>query len=636
MSGLHLFAALFLDIGAWKGDLQKTLFGDLIRIERLTKSHGLSFIMIDMPEGGKVLDQALSSGRLWADQLPETFGKVEAPSRQFLHGLFSEIFDESGFIKHQASADAVTFLRQVLYLAKKVRKECSNAAILAEVEAYQAIDSGLRRPNLDWVGDDLFPHKGRSRVSLLDTDDTPDWCRTYDPAPHPLIRYVEATADQLISRFPEFDWREIKPKHGPGAVADGRRGIDKYSFPCWPLKLERIFPFNYFGLSREDLICSEVPHPSLAEKPARLLAVPKTLKGPRMIASEPVAHQYIQLGLMRWFRDNMPRTLRSTIDFKKQGLSQRACLEASAWGDLATVDLSAASDRLSCWVVERIFRSNPSILIALHACRTRWLVNATKVGEPYFIRLNKYAPMGNGTTFPVQSIVYAIIAIACILYEANQWPSHSAIRKAAQKVRVFGDDIILPSSAVSSLTRALAHCELVVNRMKTHTEGHFRESCGMDAFKGVDVTPLYVSDLECGNTAISIQSWVDVCKNAAQKGLHALCAEMESQINPELRELLPRSQEPLGCLTLWSYYPGTVLGGKRRYNRSLHREEVLGLQQESRDVRRKRESYANLLQYFVEDPAPDTHWESGFVVRKRSLIRKRWVPMYKTTRKGKE
>jgi hypothetical protein len=627
VSDLSLYAALFLDIVAWDEDLRTSLTMDYLWLEKIVTTRGISFIMIDMPEGGKVIDQAISQGRLWSAMLPESFGKCRNHRREFLTGLIDRIFDDEGFLRKLVDPSAIRFLRQVLYLAKKVRKECSDAAVLAEVETFRKVDRTLRPFSLNWLSDKLeFP---ANRLSIHDdSGDTSGMFPEYrDHVPARLLSCIEKVADRVISTFPLLDWRCLEPKHGPGAVADGGRGVDKYHFPTWSPKLEDYFPFNYYGLSREDLTSADVPFPRPHEPPVRLLAVPKTLKGPRMIASEPASHQFIQLGLMEWFRQTLPEPLRVSIDFKDQEPSKALCLEASRTGKLATVDLTAASDRLSCWVVERLFRSQPEILRALHACRSRWLVNATKRGEPFFMVLKKYAPMGNGTTFPVQSMVYAIVAIACAIFDQNRKVTYRAIMEEARSIRVYGDDMIVPSSAVPSLVIALDYLGLKVNRVKTHTIGHFRESCGMDAFMGVDVTPLYLRDLSLGSTADSIVSWVDVTKNAARKGFPLLAEAMERQIPAELRSLLPRTTEDLGCLTLWSYFPGVVGGGKRRYNRRLHRHEVLGLVAMNMDVRRKRDTYGNLLQYFVEKPHPDTVWESGFVVRQRSLLRKRWVSL---------
>lgn len=633
VASLPLHAALIKDIAAYDGSLRTDLEKDLFRLKAITETRGLPFMMIDMPEAGKVVDFSLSRGVILWDRLPESFGKAN-PYPKFLGSLFSRVFSEDGALLPGVDPNHIFFLRQVLYLAKKVRKDCSDAAVLEEVNNFYKVDANLRIPSLSWAGDRLRDHayhgdhldpNGQVRVAFTDGwRGTSDFVEYRDECPHALLRKLQAVSDAAICGFPEFDWRTITPRHGPGAVADAKSGTDKYLFPTWPSKLDGVFPYQYFAQSREDLHL-EVDHEvSLNEPAAKLLAVPKTLKAPRLIASEPIAHQYIQLGMMRWFREHLPKPLRASIDFLDQQPSRAACVAASIHGTFATVDLSAASDRLSCWTVERVFRINPSILDALHACRTRSLRNATGVGEPYFLVLKKFAAMGSGTTFPVQSIVYAIVAWTAILYEAGREVNYKNLMWAAKRTRVFGDDIILPSHAVPSLALLLRHLQLQVNVMKTHYKGHFRESCGMDAYDGVDVTPLYVRDLELGSTADSLISWVDVCNNAYTQGLWHLSETMYLTIPPKVRELLPLTKGEMGCISIRCYNP--PLPKKVRFNPHLHREEVLGLVVQGGSERRRRDSHQSLLQYFVEQPAQEISWESGYDVRTRLRMRKRWVP----------
>lgn len=626
---ISFLAAILKDVADWDRDLEPFLVLDYQRIERIVVSRGMSFVTIDMPEAAKVLDQALSRGRFWPEQFPETFGAIRNGHRKLFRCLMTKVFDDGGILRENAEIKAIFFLRQLLLIAKKVEGDCGETAIKAEVEAFRQIDQSLYTPNLNWVGDRL----AEGRVARLDFGDNlrlePDLFSNRDWVRSKQLAMVGKVADILVGMFPELDWRQVIPRHGPGAVADAKTGTDKYLFPTWPAKLERVFPANYFSQSREDLTSTEaevIGH--FKEPPARLMAVPKTMKGPRMIASEPVSHQFIQLGLMAWMRDNLPRPLRNSIDFHDQNPSRVMCVVASETGKLATVDLSAASDRLSCWVVERFFRVNHSILEALHAARTRWLYNASGVGEPYFVILKKFAPMGNGTTFPIQSIVYAAIAMASVLYEENMEATSANIHSVSRRIRTYGDDIILPSSAVPTLVAILEYFQLKVNQRKSFAEGHFRESCGMDAFKGVDVTPVKLKSLSLkDDSADSLASWCDVSKNAARKGLGNLSCWLEDRIPENVRELLPRTQGAIGCISLWSPFLG-VEGGKRRYNRKLYRHEVLALTSRPKVEKRKRESFRDLLQYFLERPAPDSKWVAGYVVRKRTQMRVRWVPIH--------
>lgn len=630
---LSLYAALFLDIAAWDSDLLAPLTADYQRLVRTVKHRGIRFCMIDMPDAGRSCDVALSRGYLDPESLPGTFGRFDwrTNCRPFLSALVGKVFDGNGNLRDYPDLPtAVFFLRSVLYLTKKVEKQCENSAILTEVQAFVDTDNGLRFPTLLWDSDSITSFAaGSVPVSFEDAG----WLHVSGAVANPrlfsrkLLRILDLVSGCVSTQFGIFDYRELKPKHGPGAVADAKTGTDKYQFPCWPSKLEEVFPFNYFGMPREDLHYSgEVDYPPISEAPAKLIAVPKTLKGPRMIASEPVSHQFIQLGLMNWLREHLPRSIKPAISFLSQEPSRQLCREASRTGELATVDLSSASDRLSCWVVERVFSKNPSLLEALWACRTRYCTNATRVGDPWTIELKKFAPMGSGVTFPVQTIVYTIVCIAVLLYLSGDPVNNETIKKAARKVQVFGDDIIVPSHAVPTLAHLLTYLDLKVNGAKTHCSGHFRESCGMDAFKGVDVTPLYASHLELGDAAKNLEAWVDICNNAYSKGLWRLANFMILSVPPKLRKRIPVWGEPLGCLTLRTIQSVESPGGKIRISKDLHRPETLGVIIASRIDRRGREGYSNLLQYFVEEPSPLTDWEAGFTVRKRTLMKVRWVP----------
>lgn len=627
---LNLYAALFEDIAAWDEGLRKPLAADFKRLEKTVATRGVSFLMIDMPDACRVFDKALSSGRIDPSVLPHTFGMVVSGSgREFLLSLFEKVFSPfSGRAwNDRIDATSVYFLRQVLSLAKKVRKECSDASISEEVAHFEKIDSCLRSPSLDWDCDEPISSKlVKRRLSFLDGyRSSADLVSTRDVAPRPLLSALDQVSRLVVSQFSEFDWRDVRPKHGPGSVADARRGTDKYLFPHWPSKLECGFPYSYFAQHREDLHLEASLPCSLGEPPARLLAVPKTLKGPRLIASEPIAHQYIQLGMMRWLRENLPRPLRESINFLDQQPSRDACLRASKDGFFATVDLSAASDRLSCWTVERIFQTNRGLLDALHSCRTRSLVNCTGHGPDFFIKLKKFAAMGSGTTFPVQSICYALMCAAALAYEDGvSLKNGKHLRRLFRQIRVFGDDLLLPSRALPSLALLLAHCELKINVVKTHYAGRFRESCGMDAYMGYDVTPVYLRDLGLGNTATALVSWIDVSNNAYSAGLFNLAEYMDSKIPQAQRKLIPLARTDLGCLTLRCYTVDLPVG-KTRFNRDLQRDEVLGLSTEVSTVTGRRESYQNLLQYFVEEPDPETNWSAGWLVRNRLRLRKRWV-----------
>jgi hypothetical protein len=97
------------------------------------------------------------------------------------------------------------------------------------------------------------------------------------------------------------------------------------------------------------------------------------------------------------------------------------------------------------------------------------------------LKLQKYASMGNGTTFVVQTVVYyALARLAC-----------KRAGCSLENIAVFGDDIILPSFAAPHLTEMFQYCGLMVNDEKSFISGPVRESCGGDYYRGFNIRPVF-------------------------------------------------------------------------------------------------------------------------------------------------
>lgn len=221
---LALYAAMFKDVAAWRPDLRNSFDRDLLRLELLGDSPELErFVMIDLVDTGKIVDKALSQGRLDVSAIPATLGKVvDCSGREFIHGLFALVFQpSSGRLIDDVDPNDIFFLRQVLYLSKKVRKECSDASILKEVRDFSVIDRNLRPHTLSWdSGSGLGKNPGLSFSDGHRRDS--DLVSDRDECPRVLLSILDRVCGRLFSSFPVFDWREIKPAHGPGAVADAK------------------------------------------------------------------------------------------------------------------------------------------------------------------------------------------------------------------------------------------------------------------------------------------------------------------------------------------------------------------------------------------------------------------------------
>jgi hypothetical protein len=454
-----------------------------------------------------------------------------------------------------------------------------------------------------------------------------------------LLYKAQQVADLIIGSFDELDplsfsaeleefGRGIGFKHGPGAVAERLRQEEKSSFPYWPSKLQRKFPFIFCGKTAGD----DRSHPIDHEVASRLIAVPKTTKGPRLIAAEPVAHQWCQQLVLKFLFDQCRKNFGSSfIDFKDQSKSGDLVLRASSDRALATVDLSDASDRLSCWTVERIFRSNPSILSHLHAARTRYLRD--DISEiPSFLRLKKFASQGTAVTFPVMSLVMLCLALASTL-EHEQVTWHT-IRKYRNQVRVFGDDIILPTRGYASLVRLMEILQLKVNTAKSYVNGHFRESCGVDGYMGYDVTPVKPKTLVANDPA-SVQALIDNSNNLFLKGLWNASQACYDLLPARLRRgIRIVGVTDAGQRGLASYSGSDESHLAKRWNSRFHRYEVRVWTLSIRTQERPRNGFSALLDFF----ASKHNHEHARIVSEYADVRKtklglQWEPSCTAPRK---
>jgi len=341
--------------------------------------------------------------------------------------------------------------------------------------------------------------------------------------------------------------------------------------------------------------------PDTHEPPSRLIAVPKTAKGPRLIASEPASHMWCQQGLLAFFEDRLRSGLGSWfIDLKDQSKSGKLVLQASLDRSLATVDLSDASDRLTCWTVERIFRGNPSLLNALHAARTRYIRDDISY-EPGFLLTKKFASQGTAVTFPVQSLVFLCIALgSCLDGEV----SVDSIRKLRGRVRVYGDDIIIPVYGYERLIHVMDELQLKVNKAKSFIRGNFRESCGVDGYLGYDVTPVKPKTLVADSPA-SRQAVIDTSNNLFNKGLFyasdSCSALLPARIKRGLRIV---GINDAGSAGLTSFVGGNESHLVSRWNQRLHRTEVRVWSIRDRARKETREGWSTLLVFFASKHNP--------------------------------
>jgi hypothetical protein len=156
--------------------------------------------------------------------------------------------------------------------------------------------------------------------------------------------------------------------------------------------------------------------------------------------------------------------------------------EDSSFG---TIDLVSASDSINLdMLCKALDRSLLKTMIMWSRSEQAVLPDGTCV------RLRMVSTMGNGFTFPLQTIIFASAVRA--VYQLMGFPSNCS----RTQFGVFGDDIVVRREAYSFTCRMLSKLGFEVNVGKSFNSGAFRESCGHDYFRGYNVRGVYVRSLE--------------------------------------------------------------------------------------------------------------------------------------------
>lgn len=635
---LAVAQGLFKDVSAAYPTM-RGLGRDIDRVASGVKNRGLGFFTLDLPNLDAILLVALKEGRLHAKGPCSHMVSKTCKVPRFLSGLWLRVFDNDGCLLDEPDITSIAFLRQLCCLGKKIEVPCSPMRVKHTMGEYYNVERELRTPTLQWDDDELDPNNQRCAVHFRDGLATGDSLLFPEPG-YPgqdrerirkltdnLTRICGWVAAEIGSFCPitnstregEEDSAGIGLRHGPGAVADVRKGQSKYGFPNWPAKLQHWFPFDAFGVLNVDCIDWD-QYPYNHEPPSKLCQVPKTAKAPRLIAAEPVAHQWCQQLILEFLVAKFKTIFGDDfITIKDQEPSRRMALAASLSNNLSTVDLSSASDRLSCWAIERMFKGNFQLLEIMHSVRTRWTVDT--ISQPKnFLKLRKFSTQGSALTFPIQSIFF----LCCVLAVLPKERSLGAYRrKYKNQVRVFGDDIILPTSGYADLVTLLHYLGLKVNEEKSFATGSFRESCGQDAFKGEDVTPIKTK-VAWSDTPTSRAATLDYSNNLFLKGYWHAAVAVESTLPKSfLKELavVGRGVGPVGRIS----FCGTLLNHlKSRWNDKLHRHEVRVAGFKSVARRKPTDGYGAIFQKISEAPRPDTKWVHGVAPRPKNREVLRW------------
>lgn len=475
---------------------------------------GLSFLAITLADLGKATEKWLDQGFVVPSDAPAFKPKRLTSFPAFLSGFYGRVFEPcSGVLLDNPDIEAVYAIRQLTLGFSKI------ALPQGDLLGPSTRVVTPRRERLAMKGYVQCEQDVRRSDKLLD--------EAY------LADFKRVSALLFGSMFAKVDrdvyWMRLHPKHGPGAVAENLTSNGKYNLRSWTARLQRHTPAesflipnsSYLGELDRELNTLEPD----AELPVRVRTVPKTLKSPRIIAIEPACMQYVQQSILACLLSAMKEDsfLSRVIGTDDQLPNRQMAERGSLSGDLATLDLSEASDRVSYQHVRAMLEDYPHLLGAVDSCRSR----KADVPGHGVIRLAKFASMGSALCFAFEAMVFmTVIALGIERELSTPLSRKSFVQRFSERVRVYGDDLIVPTDYVLSVVLELQAFGHVVNESKSFWTGRYRESCGKEYFDGQDVSivkvrsvlPTRRQDADGVTAAVELRNqlyWAGLWKSAA-------------------------------------------------------------------------------------------------------------------------
>jgi hypothetical protein len=309
-----------------------------------------------------------------------------------------------------------------------------------------------------------------------------------------LDRFLHPEGKLLVDSFKQiFESGET----GPGASLSGRGG-DFYTkmfsseLTTTGLSLYAEYRANISDLQTwreaESLRFANLLGPKLVDG-NRLSLVPKNIDISRTICTEPTLNMWYQLGLGNIIRERLRQffgiDLRFVADVNRH-MARLGSIDMSGPRSFSTIDLESASDSISLTLVDELFPQWFSSLL-------KYLRSpVSRLPDGSALPLNMVSTMGNGFTFPLQTLLFS--AVVSAVYEEKGIPLNR-VNSKDPNWSVFGDDIIVRSDAYDRVIHLLGLLGFRVNAEKSFNKGPFRESCGCDFFKGHMVRGAYLKHL---------------------------------------------------------------------------------------------------------------------------------------------
>jgi hypothetical protein len=575
---LSLFLASLSDVASVSAYPDVEYDRDKREIVNRFRKEGLSFLTKTMPSLGKAIDIALATGTPLRCRGFRLKRGTQIP--QFLGCLIGGVFDPSGRERSDASPDILKWLRQLTYELYKLAVPTTEEQNEEIISSFKNNDTDLPDycPIYTDGSERTHTHGYRQAAARVLSAGKSDGADVTLRSTSSRGGWILDRARRLVCRVVGMSLpigADFAPRHGPGSVAGGEKPHEKTIEFVDYAGLSKVFPYCEYFMYNISHICDTyqafLPLEPKRSGTAKVVLVPKDSRGPRLISAEPKEYQWIQQGL----RVPLEKAIedcyltRGHVNFRDQDVNRNLALAASDGAPWATLDMKDASDRVSLALVQALFPE--PWLSCLIAARS----DSTRLPSGEVFPMKKFAPMGSSLCFPVESLVFWALSVAAIL----QAHPHLNAYQASRRVFVFGDDLIVNLQDQEIVRSALPLFKLMFNESKCCTAGHFRESCGMDAYKGVCVTPLRVKCLFNRRSGMSLVSYAAIHNAAIDLGMYNLADYLSGEILKSIR--LPYSDstdKPYVCLVDPRKTASQIKSHNsyfsRRFSKRLHRTEM--------------------------------------------------------------
>ena len=460
---------------------------DINTVQGRIKHEGISFLTITLPSFGKDFQFCLDQGMVTPKSFL-SFRKTGSCLPSFLRGFTELVFDPgTGILLPEPDIEAIYAIRQLTLTFSKMLLPCTPEREHKAMSDYVQCDKEV----------------SYNESILADSDHSE------------FARMGALLFGPLFSRLDSDIYRgQIVPKHGPGATAEKLSSNGKYLTRYWTDRLEKHFHIGDFLFPNQRYVDEGFDGARFLEPgeelPSRVVSVPKTQKAPRIIAIEPSSVQYVQQGLLESINAHVrsDELLNGLIGTDSQEPNQQLAQQGSRDGTLATLDLSEASDRVSLQLVEDLMARHPLSRGAVLSCRS---LRASVPGHGV-IPLAKFASMGSALCFPFEAMVFLTAIFLGIEKEQGyRFTNRKEFFPFLGRVRVYGDDIVVPVDYVHTVVDQLEYFGSRVGLPKSFWIGRFRESCGKEYYSGHDVSIVKVrnkfpSHRQCVPETISLVS----------------------------------------------------------------------------------------------------------------------------------